>query len=173
MKLPQEDRCKYTFFFAGRVDKDIKVEFYEIINAIEDVNVVVKDEFCSYGFFASLCKVADAILLPYLLDSASSGIIGYASQFNTPVIATSTGLIGELVKEYNLGHLLPTVNASSLIYAYYQLDKGLLNKPDNTYCSTHTVDKFNEAIVDIIDCNYRWNITLIYWICSLTLFYLH
>ena len=82
-------------------------------------------------------------------------------------------MIGELVKEYNLGHLLPTVNASSLIYAYYQLDKGLLNKPDNTYCSTHTVDKFNEAIVDIIDCNYRWNITLIYWICSLTLFYLH
>ena len=155
LKLPQEDRCKYTFFFAGRVDKDIKVEFYEIINAIEDVNVVVKDEFCSYGFFASLCKVADAILLPYLLDSASSGIIGYASQFNTPVIATSTGLIGELVKEYNLGHLLPTVNASSLIYAYYQLDKGLLNKPDNTYCSTHTVDKVNEAIVDILDCNYR------------------
>lgn len=155
LKLPQENKCRYTFFFAGRVDKDIKVEFYEKIKAIEGVNVVVKDEFCSYGFFASLCKVADAILLPYLLDSASSGIIGYASQFNTPVIATSTGLIGELVKEYNLGHLLPSVNAFSLIHAYYLLDMGLLNKPDNTYCSTHTVDEFNETIVDIIDCNYR------------------
>lgn len=155
LKLPQENRCRYTFFFAGRVDSDIKVEFYEKISAIKGANVVVKDEFCSYGFFASLCRVADAILLPYLLDSASSGIIGYASQFNTPVIATSTGLIGELVREYNLGHLLPSVNISSLIHAYNLLDMGLLNKPANTYCSTHTVEKFNETIVSIIDCDYR------------------
>lgn len=150
INLPPNEKDKYTFFFAGRVDNDIRTEFYNLVNIIKDVNIIIRDEFCSYGFFASLCKEADAILMPYLIDSASSGIIGYASQFKTPVIATSTGLIGELVKKYKLGYLLPSINEECLIQSYRCVHENSISRPDNTYCESHTVDNFKKIISDVL-----------------------
>ncbi len=150
LNLPVNQHNKLTFFFAGRVDEEIKQEFYGMINQIKDVDIVVRDEFCSYGFFASLCEAADALLMPYKLDSASSGIIGYASQFKCPVIATSTGLIGMLVKENHLGYLLPSNDADSLSVAYENVIDAKIPKPDNMYCMTHSIEKFQETIATIL-----------------------
>lgn len=150
-KLSMEEQDNYTFFFAGKVDAAIKDEFYSLLDKIENVHVIVKDEFCSYGFFAKLCKEADAILMPYIMDGASSGIIGYASQFSTPVIATSTGLIGSLVKTYRLGYLMPNNDVDNLIYGYRCIRNGEIKAPDDSYCKTHTVNDFKRVISSILN----------------------
>ena len=151
LNLPTEYKNKLTFFFAGRIEKGIKNQFYNMLGQIKDVNIIVKDEFCTYGFFATLCAQADAILMPYKLDNVSSGIIGYASQFQCPVIAPSSGLIGSLVKMYNLGYLLSSISEEELIDAYRYVLENKIKCPDTKYCCTHTIKEFNETISTILD----------------------
>lgn len=145
--LSQEERTKYTFIFAGKVYNDIKERFYKAYNELKDkVQLIVMDEFCSYEYLASLCKTCDCILIPYLSTMQSSGVIGYASQFEKPVISPSSGLIGRLVKEYKLGYLLNSVDPKNLIKAYKEIAEGKIEPPTNEYCIANTVQNFQNII---------------------------
>lgn len=103
------------FVFAGSVYDDIRDRFYALRDSLsEKARIIVYDEFCPYGLINNLCESCDAILIPYLTTGQSSGVIGYASFFNKPVIGPSDGLIGSLINEYNMGMQLETVSADSI-----------------------------------------------------------
>lgn len=100
-----------AFIFAGKVNKDIKDEFYSLLSdAREKARVLVYDEFCSYEFLYNLCYSIDCILMPYKITKLSSGVLGYAAVFKKPVIGPSDGLIGNLIKRNGLGMCLPYVS---------------------------------------------------------------
>lgn len=145
--LTAEEREKYVFVFAGRVYDKIKRDFYAAYDALKPtVNIIIKDEFCDYEYLASLCAGCNAILMPYLVTTQSSGIIGYASQFGKPVIAPSGGIIGRIVSEYELGVMLPSVDMFALIDAYQKVTNGLVKAPTDAYCQTNSVKNFMAVI---------------------------
>lgn len=150
LKLLSDDECsKYAFIFAGRIAQDIIEEFYDKLQAAKDkVQVIVKDEFCSYEFLGALCNECDAILCPYLDTSLSSGLIGYAAQFKKPVIAPDKGLIGKLVKKYEMGALISSVTPENLKESY---SKVLLlpNNDLNAYCEANNVSTFISTLKKI------------------------
>lgn len=104
-----------SFIFAGEIFDDIRNEFYQRYRNIQDkVQILCFDEFCEYPFLGSLCLSSDFILLPYSNTTHSSGVIGYASQFQTPVIVPKQGLLGKLVKRYRLGFLMEDSSTLSI-----------------------------------------------------------
>ncbi len=148
--LSIKEKEDYSFFFAGRVQEDIKDVFYKHYEALKySVDIHIIDSYCSYDFFASLCLACDAILIPYRRVYQSSGIIGYASQFNKPVIAPNKGLLGQLVKEYKLGCLIEDNTPDSLIAAYKKISNGSILAPTNAYCEKNSIEGFQKTIGEI------------------------
>ena len=147
--LTPEEKRNYSFFFAGRVESDIKDRFYQLYEELKnDVQIIVKDEFCSYEFFASLCTACDAILTPYRRTAQSSGLIGYASQFGKPVIAVTKGLLGQLVREYELGVLIDDNDPDSMEAGYRRIAEGNFKKPTKKYCEQNSIESFQKTIID-------------------------
>ena len=136
-------RC---FIFAGKVAQDIRHEFYLLVDIVRSKGgqIIVKDEFCSYGFLYSLCHTGDCILIPYKLTDLSSGVLGYAAVFQTPVIGPSSGLIGELIKEYGFGDALDDINPIRLKEAILGFQPYALN---TVYAERNTVDTFIDCIL--------------------------
>ena len=48
--------------------------------------------------------------MPYQFTNLSSGVLGYAAVFDKPVIGPDGGLIGNLIKENNLGVTISDVS---------------------------------------------------------------
>lgn len=150
IKLINSERLsKSTFILAGRVSESIKDNFYTLLNDISFLNIcqiIVFDEFCDYELIAELCKRSDMLLMPYKVISQSSGLIGYAAQYNTPVLAPANGLIGKLVKKYKLGYLLKSVTPIEIATFINEMD---LNKRDvsKEYLKENTIDNFITGIV--------------------------
>lgn len=102
--MTEDELVGKVFVFAGRVFKSMHDEFYGKYEILKNkAKILVFDEFCSYDFLNDLCYSCDCILIPYKNPNQSSGVIGYASLFQKPVIGPSQGLLGRLIKEYKLG----------------------------------------------------------------------
>lgn len=143
-------RKKYLFVFAGKVGSDIKVEFYKLYNElIETSNIEVYDEFCSFELLGSLCEAANYILVPYKLTFLSSGILGYAAQYKTPVIGPRDGLLGKLIKQYRLGFLLREITSKSLLLFFENFEKCKNNRKmySDKYLKNNSVDLFVKKIL--------------------------
>lgn len=137
-----KDRC---FIFAGKVGRDIRDSFYKELGPVNNLRVIVEDDFCSYDYLYALCSISDVILMPYKETAQSSGLIGYASQFGVPVIAPKTGFIGKLVRRYRLGLTIPNTSPDSLREAFNQVRT--LPRPTKRYCEDHTVQLFANVLI--------------------------
>ena len=144
--LSDEDAKKYVFVFAGKVFPDIKEAFYAGVKKYQHkVQIYVKDEFCSFEYLAALCEASDAILIPYLETAQSSGVIGYAAQFGKPVIAPNEGMIGELVKRYDLG-VADCIKPGSLVDQYRKIANKQIAAPTLDYCRDHQIGRFQQVV---------------------------
>lgn len=141
--LSEQERKQYVFAFAGKIYDDIRDEFYQRLSSIEGrVNVIVKDEFCSYEYLAAMCQACDAIVCPYLDTSLSSGMLGYASQFGKPVIAPGTGLLGNLIRTYKLGFATQDCSSSEMLKGYQAIAGNSISKPEQDYCQINSLQTF-------------------------------
>lgn len=134
------------FIFAGKVGNDIKDDFYKLVNRYQGkTNLIVLDKFCSYGLIAAISKKANLLLMPYKVNTQSSGIIGYASQFNTPVLASAEGLIGKLVSKYKLGYTINEISPKAIAKFINQWEGKNKSIPKD-YIEVNTVSRFLEMI---------------------------
>ena len=102
--LSKEELENKCFIFAGKIGNDIKEAFYKKKKILDEkVKILVYDEFCSYDFLNNLCFSCDYIVIPYKNISCSSGVVGYAAQLRKTLIAPKDGILGKLVKRFNLG----------------------------------------------------------------------
>lgn len=146
--IEREYLSRITFIFAGKIQRSIQDEFYRLYREIhisKSCQIIIIDKFCDYELIGKLCKQSDILLMPYKIVSQSSGVIGYAAQYNTPVLAPAKGLIGKLVKKYMLGYLIDKVTP-------YDIATFIIKGPDKTkkvsteYLDVNTVDNFINSI---------------------------
>lgn len=140
---PAEDRKDCCVVFAGRIDDDIRDEFFNRIKSLKDsIQIITKIEFLPYDFMGSLVHTADKVVLPYRIVNASSGIIGYCAQFKTAVYVPAKGLIGKLVEDYHIGCAVEKFNSIN--------DLQDIDINDCNYCESHTVEAFIDDIFEHI-----------------------
>lgn len=146
--LDKNDLENKVFIFAGLVTNEIKEDFYKKYNHIKDkARIIILDNILPYEQLGDLCESSDYILLPYENYDYSSGIIGYASQFGKCVIGPNRGVLGKLIKRYNMGVGL-TLNILSIanIIKNPPTTKICINK----YAEHNSVDKFVKCIERVL-----------------------
>ncbi|SDW45952.1 Glycosyltransferase involved in cell wall bisynthesis [Lutibacter oricola] len=145
--LTKEEGKQNCFIFAGRISKDIKEEFSELLKRINlRVQILVFDEFCSYEFLGALCRASNYILIPYSNISQSSGVLGYAAQFGRPVVGPKQGLLGKLIRKNKLGYTLEKVDENYLSDFY---KSNYTYKPNKSnYLIENNVESFTKCIIE-------------------------
>lgn len=120
INIAKDDTLKdKTFIFAGRIYNGMHEEFYQLLeSAKKKVQILVFDSFCEYDFLYNMCYTCDVILMPYHQTELSSGVLGYAAVFQKPVIGPADGLIGRLIKQYNMGIVMDCVDASNIAESF-------------------------------------------------------
>lgn len=93
--------------------------------------------------------MTDYVLVPYKNVEQSSGIIGYAAQYNKPVIGPSEGLLGELIREYRLGYTITQLSVSNLSEKMKELLNDDYHAIDGTsYLNVSSCYNFAKTIFD-------------------------
>ena len=149
IRMLSDDESKDLYFiFAGKIGDEMKDEFYEKYNALKSYrNILVYDKFCKYEFFSSLYKTCDYVLFPYTPRPNSSGLLGNAALYGKPVITTDGGAMGDIVREYHLGYLMPN-NSSFSIYNAIR-EPYIANFCPSQYVMDHTINNFCNQIFEI------------------------
>lgn len=146
---------KCSFIFAGVVFNDIKDIFYELVNIInKKTKIIIFDRFCDYEFLGSLCVASNYVLIPYKNFEQSSGVLGYAAQFNIPVVGPSSGLLGKLIKKNKLGFTINDITSSSLAN-FINNSKNNKNFIPNNYLDNRTVSTFIGTIFMGVNSRYE------------------
>lgn len=142
--LPQEELKRCVFVFAGKVYSAIRKEFYDILQTLpSEARVRVYDEFCTNEFIADCCTSSDFILIPYYATGQSSGLIGYAAYYGTPVIGPAEGLVGKLIRKYRLGITISEITPANIAQS---VSDAKTFRVDSRYKDIIRVEHFNEEI---------------------------
>jgi len=145
-KTPEIDLKGKVFVFAGVIKKDIKEEFYSSLEELKiKTQIFVYDDFLDFKFIASLFNSADVIFCPYQRVYQSSGVIGYAVQFNKPVIVPQQGFLGKLVRNNRIGITYEKFDNQNILDALLKAEKYQIN--DN-YLNGHTIEEFSSSILN-------------------------
>lgn len=148
--LPSDFLNKVAFIFAGRIEKEIENEFNRLLLKCNSlVQIIVINNFCSYELLAQFCLSSDALLIPYKITSNSSGLLGYSALYNIKVIAPAEGLLGNLVRYYNLGYTIKDLNKKKLSDKIIDIVANSANvKFDSNYLEINNEYNFVKTIID-------------------------
>ena len=85
----------------------------------------------------------------YLNNSQSSGVLGYAAQFNVPVFSPSSNMLGKIVRKSKLGYISSDVE---ILGIKTFLESCLLNKlmtiDGQEYLKLNTVNSFLNTLLN-------------------------
>jgi glycosyltransferase involved in cell wall biosynthesis len=113
-----------TVVFAGLIMEDVRDTFYKAISELHSVcpnfPILIIDRYLTDDEFITLIAISDLICMPYINFIGSSGILMNAAAWGRPVLASEFGLVGELVRCYNLGIACNTSSVSELARAVYK-----------------------------------------------------
>lgn len=116
--LPNSVSSHVEVIFAGKLNKKNRASFISKFKHLKTNNSGIKltliDQFLTNAESAKLFERADFILAPYIGSEASSGIIGHAAFYKKPVIGPGRGVIGKLIKDYNLGLAIEPIDSANL-----------------------------------------------------------
>lgn len=144
LMTPEELKGK-TFIFMGKLYPNIKEEFNKLVSELSDkVQIIVNEGFVSYEYLNSMCYTVDVILTIYNNVEMSSGSIGYAAYFDKTVIGPSAGLLGNLIKDNNLGITIDNITPENI----KQTLLADVKPQENNYKVTHSVKVFSETILN-------------------------
>ncbi|MEN8144197.1 MAG: glycosyltransferase [Gemmatimonadota bacterium] len=103
-----------------REDRNALVSAVEALRAqCPDLEVETQFRKLSEAEFVDRFAESTVVLVPYTRPEGSSGILGHAARANRPVVGPRDGLIGDLIRDYDLGYTLDDVSAESLS-AYFE-----------------------------------------------------
>ncbi|MBA4385634.1 MAG: hypothetical protein C0410_12925 [Anaerolinea sp.] len=111
-------RKKVAIVFAGQVEATIRGSFYSKVSGLHDscpdIPLFLFDQFLTDREFVTLISASDVVCMPYVHARGSSGILIHAAAYARLVVASEFGLVGELVKRYNLGVVCDESNPEEL-----------------------------------------------------------
>jgi glycosyltransferase involved in cell wall biosynthesis len=142
---------KYNFIFAGKINRSIESEFYQLVEQLKNKAVIhIYNEFVDSDFIASLCSTSNYLLIPYKNVCQSSGVLSYAAAFKVPVIAPRLGLLGKLIKRNRLGYLLKDGSSNSIKDFLNSEDKFNDIEVSNNYTKGRSINDFSVKILNSI-----------------------
>lgn len=153
--LPQNITKDIEIFIAGRIVKEERASFLTALSDLKsdrrDIAIIYLDEFVAYAALAPMFLNSDCILLPYIESEASSGLLGHAALYERPVIGTDYGLIGCLIRRYELGIAIKNIDAVKLARAIADFYKKKINlhntKGMQRFVQDHQPEKFVEILI--------------------------
>lgn len=154
-QIPDEIACHIEILFAGCVVNNNREAFLDALtdlrHALPALNVQYLDQFVPYESLASLFSNCDCVLVPYIGNQSSSGVIGHAALYGKPVISPDCGLIGKLVRSNQLGYLVKAMDASSFalaMVAIYRSGKSYCDMPGmQRFVVEHDPRRFVETLI--------------------------
>ena len=132
-------RNRYVFVFAGKAQEpgiDARLRAMQ-----EEYPVVYYPGFLPDAALGEIISSSDLMLLPYYNTNQSSGVIGYAAQFNVPVAVPDEYLLGKLVKRNGLGFGMAGHDAKA-IGAFLEGFEKPAAPIRKDYLETHSVENF-------------------------------
>jgi glycosyltransferase involved in cell wall biosynthesis len=95
-------------------------EVAEFRHKHRDVKVDIENRLVSDEYLHDSIASATIVMIPYIAFYASSGILGKAANYGIPVISSSKGVLGELVKQYHLGEVTDEKSPEAIAEAIYK-----------------------------------------------------
>jgi glycosyltransferase involved in cell wall biosynthesis len=148
--LPSEIQKKISLFLVGKpctkaFGELLKTRIEQIRQQYPAIYIIYIPDFVTVGQMESYFELADFVLMPYLSNNLSSGVLGHAAKHNKPVI-TGKGLLGEIVEEYGLGiSIEPIVENLGLAIQDILLDIKLIN--GILYVENHSFEIFAKTLM--------------------------
>ena len=93
---------------------------------------------------------SEYLILPYQDFLGSSGVMFQALSYGLPVVVPDYGLMGYLVKKYNLGKTYESGNPSSLMKVFDEFKDRPFNFEENikNYMNSQSTDNFKKVLVN-------------------------
>jgi glycosyltransferase involved in cell wall biosynthesis len=155
-RLPVSVAQTTSVLFLGSVKPEIEGQLTKGVQEIQrkrpDLKVRLENRFAADWELRYAIQESDVILVPYLRSEGSSGVIGHAANYSTPVIGSETGLVGHLIRKYELGVTVP-IQPQQLAGALQRaVQEGMTMSTNQAarYVRQHRSDDFVEALLSRI-----------------------
>jgi glycosyltransferase involved in cell wall biosynthesis len=152
--LPAEVLSQIAFFFIGkpsdlRFEQFMQNKIIQLQKDYPDSSIYCDFQYISNGQMESYYEISDIVLIPYLSNNMSSGILGHAAKHGKPVI-TGRGLLEKIVSDYCLGSCID-VNAENIknTILIFLLEKFRNNEKQLEFLETHTVALFAQKLLSV------------------------
>jgi glycosyltransferase involved in cell wall biosynthesis len=143
---------------AGRISSDIRELVLSWVTRIRKISseetIFVFDRFLADKEFVSFISASDVVCMPYIKFIGMSGVLVQAAACGKPVLAPEFGLIGELVRRYELGILCRPTDHENLVAALYecleqvQTFSGRQHKKLRLFAEGHSLERLGREICD-------------------------
>lgn len=144
--LNEQQLDKLAIIFSGRVTPILREEFDYYLEKLKNkVQIVLIEGYLPFERLADLFITSDYVLIPYKVKSQSSGIVGHAAYYKKPVIVAKGGVIGKLVRKWQLGFLLKSPLPEEI--ASFLIHPQPFEYKENDYKEEHSVDNFIYTIL--------------------------
>lgn len=146
--MSEDQLLNKAFIFAGKVTASQRDIFYKLMDkAKKKTKIYFEEGFIPYERLNNLCFSSDCILTLYRNTQQSSGSVGYAAYLGKPVIGPAKGLLGQLIRDYNLGIIIDEISPQ---YIKQALLMDLPSIDGSSYSIEHTTEKFCYTIFTIL-----------------------
>jgi len=135
-RLQSDIQRRVAILFLGQLKKGQEEAIRRAVKRVKDLDrlqVRVDFRFVEPVELALALRDCDVVLVPYQRAEGSSGVIGHAAQAGKPVIGPQSGLIGELIRDYELGKAIDTVCAEEIAKGISAFVRETRCKPASAY----------------------------------------
>jgi glycosyltransferase involved in cell wall biosynthesis len=120
-RLPEQAASQMALHLLGQPREELEGELSRLTDALKDrqpdLTVHLESRFLSDTELDLALQQSHVVLAPYQRTEGSSGVIGHAAKHGCPVIGPQTGLIGSLIRDYDLGLTIDTTSPNALCRA--------------------------------------------------------
>ncbi len=147
--LSPEQQASTCFLIAGYCeDKAFEQSILERI-ANSAVQIIFDNTFIDNDLFESAIQQADLVFTVYQDFYWSSGIVGNVAKHGTALLASSEGVMGDIIRQYNLGLTVSPndVEAMSQQIAHFLQQPIAPKTPNHAFLEAHHYLKFAEKLI--------------------------
>lgn len=123
--LSPASAARIAVVLAGKVEQGIQNEVAEACRCLQreqpDLWLHLEDRRLSGGELDALVRRCDVVLAPYQRFVGSSGVLLWAARHGKPLLTQDFGLLGRLMKDYQLGLAVDCSDARALAAAISQV----------------------------------------------------
>lgn len=153
-QLTAAQQAKLTLLLVGRLAEADRATVLASIAALQQnssLQIIIQDRFVHDKEIQRYFAVADIILALYQRHVGSSGILLQAAAAGKPVLASNYGLMGELVRQHQLGAVIDSTNSAQIAEAMRKFLKGdpiqsFDCESATQFAQTNSVQRFTEVI---------------------------